>query len=101
RERYAQVGRDYHKLERAHALAVEYRHAVDDAAGARELLGEGEDPELRELLTKSEKRIGELEEEIRLARVETDPADDKDVIIEIRPGTGGDEAGLFAGDLYR
>src|SRR5204863_1000466 len=88
--------------EKAHDLTVEYRHAADDAAGARELLSEdGDDPELRELLQRSEKRLDELSEEIRLAMVETDPADDKDVIVEIRPGTGGDEAGLFAGDLYR
>ena len=101
RERYAQVGRDYSRLEQAHGLAVEYRHAADDAAGARELLSEGEDPELRDLLQRSEQRIEELIEEIRLAMVEPDPADDKDVIVEVRPGTGGDEAGLFAGDLFR
>jgi peptide chain release factor 1 len=101
RERYAQAGRDYRRLEKAHQLAVEYRHAADDAAGARELLAEGDDPELRDLLTRSEERIEELIEEIRLAMVEPDPADDKDVIVEVRQGTGGDEAGLFAGDLYR
>jgi len=102
RQRYAEVGREYRRIERAHGLAVEYRHAADDAAGARELLSEdGDDPELRELLQRSETRLEELTEEIRLAMVETDPADDKDVIVEVRPGTGGDEAGLFAGDLYR
>lgn len=101
RERYAEVGREYRRLEPAHQLGVEYRHAVDDAAGARELLSEGEDPELRELLTRSDRRIEELEEEIRLAMVEPDPADDKDVIVEVRAGTGGEEAGLFAGDLFR
>jgi peptide chain release factor 1 len=102
RERYAEVGREYRRIEKAHDLAVEYRHAADDAAGARELLSEdGDDPELRELLQRSEKRLDELTEEIRLAMVETDPADEKDVIVEVRPGTGGDEAGLFAGDLYR
>src|SRR4051812_9639757 len=102
RGRYAEVGREYRKIERAHDLAVEYRHAADDAAGARELLSEnGDDAELRELLQQSEQRIEELVEELRLAMVETDPADDKDVIVEIRPGTGGDEAELFAADLYR
>ncbi|MDQ3933954.1 MAG: peptide chain release factor 1 [Actinomycetota bacterium] len=102
RERYAEVGRAYRQLEPAHGLAVEYRHAADDAAGARELLSEdGDDPELRELLRTSEARIEELEEEIRLAMVEPDPADEKDVIVEVRAGTGGEEAGLFAGDLYR
>ena len=99
--RYADVGRAYRQLEPAHGLAVEWRRATDDAAGARELLTEGEDDELRELLRSSEERLGELEEEIRLAMVEPDPNDDKDVIVEIRPGAGGEEAGLFAADLYR
>jgi peptide chain release factor 1 len=101
RERYAEVGRAYSHIEPAYALAVEYRKAADDAAGARELLAEGDDPELRELLRTSEARIAELVEEIRLAMVEPDPADDKDVIVEVRGGTGGEEAGLFAGDLHR
>ena len=102
REKYAEVGRAYRQLEPAHQLAVEYRKAADDAAGARELLSEGgEDSELRELLRTSEARLAELEEEIRLAMVEPDPADEKDVIVEVRAGTGGEEAGLFAGDLYR
>jgi peptide chain release factor 1 len=102
RERYAEVGRAYHQLESAHELAREYRQAADDAAGARELLAEdGDDPELRELLETSEARLHELDEEIRLAMVERDPNDEKNVIVEVRQGTGGEEAGLFAGDLYR
>ena len=102
RARYAQVGRAYRGLEPAHGLAVEYRRLADDAAGARELLDEdGEDAELREMLRSSEERLGELVEEIRLAMVEPDPNDDKNVIVEVRAGTGGEEAGLFAGDLYR
>jgi len=102
RERYAEVGRAYSALEPAGALATEWRHATSDAAGAREMLSEGgEDPELRELLETSERRVGELEEEIRLAMVEPDPSDDKNVIVEVRGGTGGEEAGLFAADLYR
>src|SRR5436189_5176703 len=102
RERYAQVGRAYRQLEPAHELAREYRQAADDAAGARELLAEdGDDPELRELLETSEARLRELDEEIRLAMVERDPNDEKNVIVEIRPDTGGEEAGLFAAGLYR
>jgi peptide chain release factor 1 len=102
RTRYAEVGRAYRQLEPAHELAREYRQAADDAAGARELLAEdGDDPELRELLETSETRLRELDEEIRLAMVERDPNDEKNVIVEVRPGTGGEEAGLFAGDLYR
>src|SRR2546423_8846349 len=102
RERYAEAGRAYRALEPAHALAVEYRRAADDAAGARELLSEdGDDPELRELLQTSEARLAELEDEIRLAMVEPDPNDEKDVIVEVRAGTGGEEAGPFAGDPHR
>jgi peptide chain release factor 1 len=102
RKRYAEVGRQYRTLEPAHQLAVEYRRLVDDAAGARELIDEdGDDPELREMLQASERRLGELEEEIRLAMVEPDPNDDKNVIVEVRAGTGGEEAALFAADLFR
>src|SRR5207248_10027024 len=101
RGRYAEVGRAYRAFEPATRLALEYRKAADDAAGARELLSEdGDDPELRELLSSSEERLAELEEEIRLAMVEPDPNDEKNVIVEIRAGTGGEEAGPFAGRLY-
>src|SRR2546421_12949041 len=101
RQRYAEVGRAYRALEPAHRLAVEYRRLVDDAAGARELLDEdGEDPELREMLRSAEARLGELEEEIRLAMVEPDPNDEKNVIVEVRAGTGGGEGGPVAGGGY-
>src|SRR5215213_7058489 len=67
RQRYAEVGREYSKLEPAAKLAEEWRRATDDAAGAQELLAEdGDDPEVRELLTSSRERLGELEEEIRI-----------------------------------
>ncbi len=102
RQRYAEAGRDYSRLEPAAKLAQEWRRATDDAAGAQEMLDEGgDDPEIREMLDRSRERITELEEEIRLAMVEPDPNDDKDVIVEIQGGAGGDEAGLWAGDLYR
>ena len=102
RERYAEVGRAYSGLEPAAELAREWRTAASDAAGAREMLSEdGEDPEIRKMLEQAEGRLEELDEEIRLAMVEPDPNDEKNVIVEIRAGTGGEEAGLFAGDLYR
>jgi peptide chain release factor 1 len=102
RQRYAEAGRQFRALEPAAKLAEEWRRTVDDAAGAEELLAEdGDDPELRELLQTARERQAELEEEIRLAMVERDPNDDKDVIVEIRAGAGGEEAGLWAGDLYR
>jgi peptide chain release factor 1 len=102
RQRYAEAGRLYNQLAPAAKLAEEWRRAQDDAAGAQELLAEGgDDPELREMLDGARARIAELEEEIRLAMVERDPSDDKNVIVEIRGGAGGEEAGLWAGDLYR
>jgi len=102
RERFTAASRAYRELEPAAKLATEYRRVTDDFEGARELLSEnGDDPELRALLESSRERRGEVEEEIRLAMVERDPNDDKNVIIEIRPGAGGEEASLWAGDLYR
>ena len=102
RERYAEVGRAYRQLEPAHLLSLEHRRAADDAAGARELLAEdGDDPEVREMLSASEARIGEIEEEIRLAMVEPDRNDERNVIVEVRGGAGGEEAGLFAGEVFR
>jgi peptide chain release factor 1 len=102
RERYAEVGRQYRELEPARELAGEYRTLKDDLEGARELLAEdGDDAELRGVVEQAPKRLAELEEEIRLAMVERDPNDDKNVLVEIRAGTGGDEAALFAGDLYK
>jgi len=101
RNRYAEVGREYRRLQPAAELAAQWRRAVDDAEGARELLAEGDDAEVREMLTTAEARIEELEEEIRLAMVERDPNDDKNVIVEVRGGAGGEEANLWAGDVAR
>ena len=101
RQRYAEVGREYRELEPARKLATEYRTLSGDLEGARELLEEGEDEELRKMVEEAPGRLQELEEEIRLAMVERDPNDAKNVLVEIRAGTGGDEAALFAGDLYK
>jgi peptide chain release factor 1 len=101
RVRYAEVGREYRELQPAQTLAGEYRTLKDDLEGARELLEEGEDVELRKVVEEAPGRLEELEEEIRLAMVERDPNDAKNVLVEIRAGTGGDEAALFAGDLYK
>src|SRR4051794_4866659 len=101
RQRYADAGRLFNQLAPAAKLAEEWRRAVSDAAGAEELLAEGEDPEMRAELNDARERIERIEEEIRLAMVERDPNDDKDVIVEIRGGAGGDEAGIWAGDLYK
>jgi peptide chain release factor 1 len=91
----AEVGRKLKELEGPYKLAQEWQALLEDLAAARE------DPDLRELVPDLEERTTKLEEEIRLAMVPTDPADERDVILEIRQGVGGDEAALWAGDLYR
>jgi peptide chain release factor 1 len=102
RDRYTATRRAYSELEPAAKLAGEYKRAMDDAEGARELLAEdGDDPEVRSMLEASLAQMESLEERIRLAMVERDPNDDKNVIVEIRPGIGGEEAGIWAGDVYR
>ena len=102
RQRNAEVGRAYSQLEPAAKLAAQWRHAQDDAAGAEELLADGaDDEELREMLAGARERIAALEEELRLAMVSRDPNDDKHVLVEIQGGAGGEEAGLWAGDVQR
>ena len=102
RERYAAARRAYSELESAAGLAGEYLRALDDAEGAQELLAEdGDDPELRSMLDSSRAQMDALEDAIRLAMVERDPNDAKNVIVEIRPGIGGEEASIWAGDVYR
>jgi peptide chain release factor 1 len=91
----AHVARRLKELEGPYKLAQEWREVSDDAEAARA------DADLRELLPELEERRERLEEELKLALVESDPADRKDVIVEIRQGVGGDEAALWAGDVHR
>jgi peptide chain release factor 1 len=91
----AEVGRRLKDLEIPYKLAQEWRETRDDLEAAR---GDGD---LRELVPELEARLATLEDDLRLALVEADPADRKDVIVEIRQGAGGDEAALWAGDLLR
>jgi len=91
----AAVGRRAKELEGPHRLAQEWRSIREDLEAAR---GDGD---LRELVPELEERLASIEEELKLALVESDPADRKDVIVEIRQGVGGDEAALWASDVYR
>jgi len=91
----AQAGRRLKELEGPNRLAQEWRLIREDLEAARE------DGDLRELVPDLEQRAHALEEELRVALAPTDPADSKDVIVEIRQGVGGDEAALWAGELYR
>ncbi len=87
------------------ALYRELRRVQEEVAGARALLEDGRDPELADLAREEvrdlEQREGELQGHLRLALLPRDPNDEKSVIVEIRAGAGGDEAGLFAADLFR
>src|SRR5207245_6958981 len=91
----ADVGRRLKELELPYKLAREWKALSEDLTAARD------DADLRELIPDLEARTAALEEELRLALVPTDPADRKDVIVEVRQGVGGDEAALWAGDIYR
>jgi peptide chain release factor 1 len=99
RVRYAELAKRYSDLEPAARLVERYRDAADRAREAEELLAEGEDDDLREFLREARTEAEELEREIREAMVEPDPHDEKDTIVELRAGTGGEEAALFARDL--
>jgi peptide chain release factor 1 len=95
RREAAEIGRRLKELEAQHRLALEWRSSRDDLAAARD------DADLRELVPELEERTAHLEQELRVALVPSDPADQKDVILEVRQGVGGDEAALWAGDVYR
>jgi peptide chain release factor 1 len=102
-KRYADVARRHKQLSRARDMARRWRELAAQQAEADEMLSDG-DEEIRALaqeqLNEARTELPELEEELRAEMLERDPADDKDVIVELRAGTGGDEAALFAGDLY-
>jgi peptide chain release factor 1 len=91
----ADVGRRLKELEGPYKLAQRWKQMRDDLAAARS------DAELAEMVPEYESELDRLEEDLKLSLVEHDPADEKDVIVEIRGGAGGDEAGLWAGDLAR
>ena len=91
----AEVGRRLKELETPYKLAERWRAAVADLGAARS------DAELAEMVPEYEAEIARVEEELKLALVETDPADAKDVIVEVRQGVGGDEAALWAGEITR
>jgi peptide chain release factor 1 len=91
----AEVGRRLKELEGAHNLAQQWRAVRADLDAAQA------DGELRELIPELEQRVAQLEQELKLALVATDPVDRKDVIVEVRQGVGGDEAALWAADVFR
>ncbi|MBQ7062159.1 MAG: peptide chain release factor 1 [Bacteroidales bacterium] len=104
-KRYVKLSKDYKDLQPVVQAYRDYKALLDTIAECKELLTTEKDEELRDMakeeLTASQQRRDEMEDEIRLLLIPADPQDSKNAVVEIRGGTGGDEACLFAGDLFR
>jgi peptide chain release factor 1 len=104
-KKYIKLNKDYKELQRIVKAYKEYKNITDNIISTKDLLRTEKDEEFREMakleLSELNDRKETLEEEIRLMLIPADPQDDKNAIVEIRAGTGGDEASIFAGDLYR
>lgn len=105
RKKFTELSKEYGNLEKVVKKYEEYRSVLDAQKHAREILEQEKDPELRELakmeLDELAPRVENLEAELKELLTPRDPNDDKDLVLEIRAGTGGDEASIFAGDLFR
>lgn len=103
--RFVKLNKEYRDLEQVTAAGDELKAAVKSLEEAREIMETEEDKELREMaqaeIEELEAKIPELETKVKMLLVPADPEDSKNVILEIRAGTGGDEACIFAGDLFR
>ena len=104
-KRYVKLTKEYSDLEKINNATIRYEGLLNSIAEAREILETENDPEMREMakeeLDSCNSQIPETEELIKLLLVPADPEDGKNAIVEIRGGTGGDEAAIFAGDLFR
>lgn len=104
-KRYVRLTKEYKDLEKLTGVTRRYRTLLGNIDEAREVLAAESDPELRQMakdeLDEATEAIPALEEEIKLLLVPADPEDSKNVVLEIRGGTGGDEAAIFAGDLFK
>ena len=104
-KRFVKINKDYKELEPIVVAFKEYKNLLANIEEAREILKNEKDDDMREMaleeLEASEQRRDVIEEEIRLMLIPKDPTDDKNAVMEIRAGSGGDEASIFAGDLYR
>lgn len=104
-KRFTQLNREFKDLQKIVDVYFVYKNLVENIANARELLNTEKDQEMREMakaeLEELEPKVAPLEEDIRVMLIPKDPEDTKNAVVEIRAGTGGDEASLFAGDLFR
>lgn len=102
---YSKLSKEYKDLEKIVILYDEYQSVIDNIAGSKEILKTEKDEEFRDMakmeLDELVPRHGELEAAIKVLLIPKDPNDEKNVIVEIRAGAGGDEAGIFVGDLFR
>ncbi|HZH37733.1 MAG TPA: peptide chain release factor 1 [Flavisolibacter sp.] len=102
--KFGQLSKEYRSLEKIVVAYTDYKKLIDDVSFYKEALS-GSDEEMRELakneLPEAEEKLGKMESTIRQMLIPKDPQDEKNAILEIRAGTGGDEASLFAGDLAR
>jgi peptide chain release factor 1 len=104
-KRYIQLNKEYKELKVLIDKRVEYKTLLDNLSEAEKLLATEKDPEMVEMAKMQydevKERIPELEDEIKFLLIPKDPEDSKDAVVELRAGTGGDEASIFAGDLFR
>lgn len=104
-KKYVQLSKEYKELEPIIAAGEKYKKLIDDYNSAKDILHNEKDEELREMakeeVAEIEEKLPAMEEEIKLLLVPKDPQDSKNAMIEIRGGAGGDEAAIFAGDLFR
>lgn len=104
-KRYVKLNQEYKRLEELVTVFSEYKNIVDNIKSTRELLATEKDEEMREMAKEEleilEEQLEPKEQEIKLLLIPADPEDRKNAILEIRAGTGGDEASIFAGDLFR
>ncbi len=104
-KRYVQLNKEYKDLRLLMEKRAEYLELTDNASEAQEIISDGSDPEMLEMAKmqwdEAKQRLPELDEEIKFILVTKDPEDAKNAVMEIRAGTGGDEASIFAGDLFR
>ncbi|HCY72732.1 MAG TPA: peptide chain release factor 1 [Rikenellaceae bacterium] len=104
-KKYVQLNKDYKQLEPIIKAGLEYKKTLDNLASAKDILVNEKDDDLREMareeIAELEPKVPKMEEEIKLLLIPADPDDSKNAIVEIRAGAGGDEAAIFAGDLFR
>lgn len=104
-QRYVRLTKEYKDLEKLTAATRQYRTLIDNVTEAHNVLAEETDEEMREMarmqLDEAQATLPEMEEKIKILLIPADPEDSKNAILEIRAGTGGDEAALFAGDLFK